>query len=108
MNPSTPDDLDSPNSSPLARVHAALFEQLVTGHGHMALMFLGQLENPQSGRREEPEPLGAKVFIDQLDMLLAKTKGNLSEREATLLQQTLTATQLAFVEVMKNSGVESP
>lgn len=106
MNPSVPHD--GSLSTQGSAVHSALFEQLVTGHGHMALMFLGQLENPQTGRREEPEPLGAKVFIDQLDMLLAKTQGNLSEHEAALLQRTLTATQLAFVEVMKNAGMELP
>jgi len=106
MTSSVPDDRNIPTQR--AAVHSALFEQLVSGHGHMALMFLGQLENPQTGRREEPEPLGAKVFIDQLDMLLAKTQGNLSEHEAALLQQTLTATQLAFVEVMKSAGMELP
>lgn len=102
-SPSTPPgaaDRPAPTVD-LASVHGALFEQLVAGHGHMALMFLGRLENPQTGRHEEPEPLGAKIFIDQLDMLVAKTQGNLSEREAALLQQTLTATQAAFVEVIK-------
>ena len=85
----------------LAPVHAALFEQMVVGHGQMALMFLGRLENPQTGRCEEPEPLGAKVFIDQLEMLSVKTRGNLTEREVTLLEQTLVVTQAAFVEVMQ-------
>ena len=91
----------SKNSDPLVAIHAALFEQLVRGHGHMAMMFLGKLENPQTGRHEEPEPAGAKIFIDQLDMLAAKTRGNLSERETAILQETLTSTQLAFAEVLR-------
>src|SRR5262245_35768960 len=99
--PGDPDaNSPGPNAASREQIHAMLFEQLVTGHGQMALMFLGKLENPQTGRCEEPEPLGAKVFIDQLDMLLAKTKGNLSEREAKLLEETLTTTQAAFVEVV--------
>jgi len=108
MDPLAPTKSAATPAAPvdLTQVHGALFEQLVAGHGHMALMFLGRLENPQTGRHEEPEPLGAKIFIDQLDMLVTKTKGNLSEREAALLQQTLAATQLAFVEVIKNAGPE--
>lgn len=102
METSAPGNGGAPPPSPLSQVHSVLFEQLVTGHGQMALMFLGKLENPQTGRCEEPEPLGAKVFIDQLDMLLAKTKGNLSEREAALLQEMLSTTQAAFVEVVKS------
>ena len=96
--PNSPAD---PSATDLAPVHAALFEQMVVGHGQMALMFLGRLENPQTGRCEEPEPLGAKVFIDQLEMLTVKTRGNLTEREVTLLQQTLVVAQAAFVEVMQ-------
>lgn len=91
----------------LSQEYAALFEQLVTGHGQMAMMCLGCLENPQTGHREVPDLLGAKVFIDQLYMLRDKTRGNLSERERDLLQETLDATQTAFVQVATESE-ESP
>lgn len=105
-SPPTPTATIPATPAELALAQGALFEQLVAGHGHMALMFLGRLENPQTGRHEAPEPLGAKIFIDQLDMLVAKTQGNLSEREAALLQKTLAATQLAFVEVIDAAGAE--
>ena len=84
-----------------AAVHSALFQQLIKGHGQMALMLLGHLENPHTCQLEEPDPVGAKVFIDQLEMLALKTQGNLNETELDLLKQTLTTTMLAFVERTK-------
>jgi hypothetical protein len=85
----------------LPEIHAALFAQLVAGHGQMALTFLGRLPNPQTGEPDEPNAEAAKLFIDQLEMLVAKTKGNLSADEERLLRQTLTTTQLAFLEVFE-------
>jgi hypothetical protein len=38
------------------------------------------------------------MFIDQLEMLEVKTKGNLDKREEGLLKQSLTALRMAFVE----------
>jgi Domain of unknown function (DUF1844) len=81
-----------------AEIHSALFAQLVTGHGQMSLMFLGKLENPQTGKFEEVNAEAAKIFIDQLEMLEAKTKGNLTAEEAKLLTQILNTSRLAFVE----------
>lgn len=88
-----------------SEIHAALFQQLIRGHGQMALMLLGRLENPHTQRCEEPDPIGAKVFIDQLEMLALKTQGNLNETELDLLKQTLSTTMLAFVEVNQAGGV---
>lgn len=80
--------------------HAALFAQLVTGHAQMALMFLGKLPNPQTGKAEEPNPEAAQVFIGQLEMLEAKTKGNLTTEEARLLGQMLGMTRMSFVDAI--------
>ncbi len=38
------------------------------------------------------------MLIDQLEMILVKTKGNLTAPEAKLLDNALTQTRLAFVE----------
>ena len=40
------------------------------------------------------------MFIDQLEMLEAKTKGNLSKQEDGLLKQALAAVRMSFVEAM--------
>lgn len=76
-----------------------LFVQFVTGHGQMALMFLGELENPHTGEPNVPEPRAARVFIEQLEMLEIKTRGNLTPEEARVLKETLAVTREALAEV---------
>jgi hypothetical protein len=49
----------------------------------------------------------ARYFIDQLEMLTVKTKGNLSKEEDTLLKQSLMTARMAFVETA-NSGRSTP
>ena len=39
------------------------------------------------------------MFIDQLGMIQEKTRGNLTNEEATVLRNTLSNLQMAFVEV---------
>ena len=84
----------------VAERHAALFSQLGTGHGQMALMFLGKLPNPQTGNVELPILEAARTFMDQLEMLERKTQGNISADEIHLLQETLGLTRTAFTEVV--------
>lgn len=89
---------DSLSQSDVTAIHAALFEQLVAGHGQMALTFLGKIPDPNGETVAEPDLVAAKIFIDQLEMLTSKTRGNLSEKEVRLLEDTLKATQEAFAE----------
>ena len=82
--------------------HEALFAQLVMQQANMALMFLGKGTQPESGETIK-DPDAARLFIDELEMLEAKTRGNLSKAESGLLKQTLMSLRLAFVD-----AVESP
>ena len=66
----------------------------------MALTFLGKVDNPQTGRPDGVNTEAAKVFIDQLEMLRSKTRGNLDAEETRLLAQMLDLVRTAFVEVM--------
>ncbi len=76
---------------------ATRFAHLVVQQSSMAMMLLGKTAHPETG--EVLRDLdGARFFIDQLEMLEAKTKGNLSEHEAALLKQTLMSLRMAFVE----------
>ena len=62
-----------------------------------ASLFLGRLPNPQSGKSEvllDP----AKLFIDQLEMIREKTRGNLTSQEAEILSSVLSDLQMAFVQ----------
>jgi len=76
---------------------SALFVNMVIQQTNMALMFLGQVPHPESGERVR-DLNAARMFIDQLEMLEVKTKGNLDKREQVLLKQSLTALRMSFVE----------
>lgn len=82
---------------------SALFANLVFQNTNMALMFLGRAPNPETGENIT-DVEAAKMFIDQLEMLEFKTKGNLSKDEERLLQQSLTHLRLSFVDVVENAA----
>jgi hypothetical protein len=76
------------------------FAQLVMQQANMATMFLGKTPHPETG--EVMKNLdAARLFIDQLEMLEVKTKGNLDKDEAALLKQSLMSLRLAFVEAVE-------
>jgi hypothetical protein len=77
--------------------HAALFANLVMQHTNMAFIFLGRIPHPESGKTELDLD-SAQFFIDQLEMIEAKTKGNLSKQEEGLLKQSLMSLRMAFVD----------
>jgi hypothetical protein len=83
-------------------IMAAIFAQMIIQQANMAMMLLGKVPHPQSGETMR-DLEAARMFIDQLEMLAEKTKGNLSKQEENLLKQSLMSLRLAFVE-----AVESP
>ena len=83
-------------------LHTELFAQMVMQQASLALMFLGVTPHPQTGQKLFDLD-SAQMFIAQLDMLEAKTSGNLSPDEAALLKQSLTTVRMAFVQAV-NSG----
>jgi len=93
-------DPQSPGASGNDDLQTALFLDLVAQHAEMALMFLGRVPHPQTGKTVLDLET-ARLFISQLEMLEAKTRGNLNEREQGLLKQSLMATRIAFVEAVE-------
>jgi hypothetical protein len=89
-----------------AEKHAALFAQLVMQSASMALMLMGKAPNPMTGKTET-ELDGARLFIEQLEMLEVKTRGNLSQEEQHLLKQNLMHVRMSFVETV-NAGKTAP
>src|ERR671933_2872076 len=82
------------------------FIEFVMMQAQNAALFLGQIPNPQTGQGEVNLDI-ARMFIDQLAMIQEKTRGNLSNEEATVLRNTLSNLHMAFVEVaeqMKQGG----
>jgi hypothetical protein len=74
------------------------FIEFVMMHAQNAALFLGQIPNPKTGEGEVNLEL-AKMFIDQLEMIREKTRGNLSNEESTVLRNTLSNLQMVYVDV---------
>jgi len=76
------------------------FLDMVGLFGSQAMIALGKLANPATGKAEKNMP-AARLFIDTLEMLEHKTRGNLNPDETKLLHGTLTDLRLMFVEESK-------
>ena len=77
------------------------FVEFVMMQAQNAALFLGQIPNPKTGEGEVNLEL-AKLFIDQLAMIQEKTRGNLTNEEATVLRNAISNLQMAYVEVAEN------
>ena len=75
------------------------FEHLLSSLYMTALMQLGMM-HPE-GAQPRLDLMGARSTIDTLTLLEQKTRGNLTEAENKMLQQSLYELHLAFVEVTK-------
>lgn len=89
----------STTSSHSAEMMSALFGQLVMQQANMAMMLMGKVAHPESGQVIK-DIEAARLFIDELEMLEVKTKGNLTREEAALLKQSLMSVRLAFVQAV--------
>jgi hypothetical protein len=100
---------DTSASGSPEEMRSALFAHMVMQQSSMAMMLLGKTPHPETGKVLH-DLEAAKLFIDQLEMLEFKTKGNLSREEAALLKQSLMSLRMAFVEAVESpsSGAESP
>ncbi|MFH1459271.1 MAG: DUF1844 domain-containing protein [Candidatus Omnitrophota bacterium] len=76
------------------------FNVFITSLGMQALMFLGEIENPMTNKKEV-DIHQAKYLIDTLGMLEEKTEGNLDEQEKQVITQLLYELRLKFVEKSK-------
>lgn len=73
---------------------AALISMLVT----QALFALGVLQ-VEGQEKKEPDLELAKYSIDMLETIGEKTKGNLTEEEKKVLENTLSQVRMAYVKV---------
>jgi hypothetical protein len=75
-----------------------IFVEFVMMQAQNAALFLGQIPNPQGGQQEVNLPL-AKMFIDQLAVIRAKTRGNLNRDEQRVIDSALSQLEAAFMEI---------
>jgi len=85
---------------------SGLFAHLVVQQSNMALLLMGKVPHPQTGKTVR-DIEAARLFIDQLEMLEAKTKGNLTKEEDQLLKQSLLSLRMAFVEAVEAPEAEA-
>jgi hypothetical protein len=73
------------------------FERVIESFYMSALIQMGALR--QEGEQPRVDIIGARQTIDSLAVLQEKTKGNLTEREKTLLQNVLFELRMAWIEI---------
>ena len=96
--------MDKNNSNEL------LFMQLVLQNQQLAMMSMGKLKNPVTDKIDRNLEF-AKMSIDTLDMLVAKTKGNISEYEEKFLTEIIKDLKLNYVDEVskdKKAGESKP
>ncbi|EMI18995.1 protein containing DUF1844 [Rhodopirellula maiorica SM1] len=80
----------------------ASFEVLISMLFTQAMATLGQIPDPASGEAKVNKPF-AKHYIDTIDMLGEKTKGNLSDDESKMLSEALHALRMMYVNTKATS-----
>jgi Domain of unknown function (DUF1844) len=69
-----------------------------------AAVHFGDLEDPNTGERGEPNLVAAKQMIDLISILQEKTKGNLTDLEAKLVDDLLYELRMRFVDAQEQGG----
>jgi hypothetical protein len=75
------------------------FASFVLSLVHTAAVHFGDVADPSTGERHQPNLQLAQQMIDILAMLEEKTRGNLSVEERQLIDQVLYELRMRFVEV---------
>jgi hypothetical protein len=76
------------------------FTAFVISLASTAAIHFGDMADPVSGQRAEPNLEGATQMIEILTLLELKTRGNLTAEEREILGQVLYELRLRFVEAM--------
>jgi uncharacterized protein DUF1844 len=87
-------------STPDLGREAALFLQLVLGLQQAAMVALGKLMNPMTGKLERNLE-AARNTIDTLSAIEARTRGNLESDEQRVLTQVLTDLRMNYLDEVK-------
>jgi hypothetical protein len=79
------------------------FTAFVLSVASSAAIHFGDLPDPSTGQRVDPNLEGASQMIDILALLEEKTRGNLTAEERSVLEQVLYELRMRFIEA---SGAE--
>jgi hypothetical protein len=84
------------------------FAQFVLSLGTTAAVHFGDLPDPVSGERGDPNLLAASQMIELLSLLQDKTQGNLDPAEAKLLEDLLFDLRMRFVQAQQQPRIVQP
>lgn len=98
----------APETDPMQQIPEASFQVLLATLATQAMAMLGLLPNMDGSGNTEPNLPMARHLVDMIGVLEEKTKGNLSDEEAAMLQENLHQLRMAFVAVSQQSGSSSP
>ena len=79
------------------------FAAFVFSLASSAAIHFGDLPDPVTGSKAEPNLEGAAQMIEILTLLEEKTRGNLTAEERQLLEQVLYELRMRFVEAKQGS-----
>jgi Domain of unknown function (DUF1844) len=94
------DDILSKAGAQRPKNFEASFEGLVLSLYMQAMVQLG-MPLREGDPPQQPDIIGARHTIDMLAVLQDKTKGNLTDREKTVLENSLFELRMTFVELTK-------
>jgi hypothetical protein len=84
------------------------FAQFILSLGTTAAVHFGDLPDPASGERGEPDLLAASQMIELLSLLQEKTRGNLDPAESKLLDDLLYDLRMRFVQAQQQPRIVQP
>lgn len=77
------------------------FAGFIFSLAHAAAVHFGDIEDPNTGQREQPDLAAAHQMIDLIALLQDKTKGNLTAEEAKLVDDLLYELRMRFVQAQQ-------
>ena len=87
---------------------AISFAAFVLSLAHTAAVHFGDVDDPVTGDRSEPNLLAAQQMIEILSLLEVKTRGNLTAEERQLLEQILYELRLRYVDASGDTAADAP
>jgi hypothetical protein len=77
------------------------FAGFIISLAHTAAVHFGDIQDPNTGQREQPDLAAAHQMIDLIALLQDKTKGNLTPEEAKLVDDLLSELRMRFVQAQQ-------
>ena len=100
------DAMDAPPEHDDQELPPATLPVLITTLATQSMVALGLIPDPSG--QTSPNKAVAKHFIDTLDMLQEKTKGNTTPEEDQMFSELLHQLKMAFVAVPDSSDLNTP